>query len=109
DAVAIPEGLDAHDLLTRGDLAADDPIERAAGEDLVDPLRSHARDMDMQLRQALLLGREHALRDPFLQLFDRLAADGQLDQMQRHDAVRPALFIVRSRDRKSTRLNSSHT
>ncbi|CCE05424.1 hypothetical protein BRAS3843_1380044 [Bradyrhizobium sp. STM 3843] len=40
--------------------------------------------MDVVLRQALLPGRLHALGDPLLQLFDRLAADGQLDQVQGH-------------------------
>ena len=35
-------------------------------------------------RQTLLLGGSDALGDPALQLFDRLTADGKLDDMKRH-------------------------
>ena len=56
DVQRVAERLNTDDLLARGDLAADHPIERAAAQNVVDPLRRHPRDA--------LTGREVHTPDP---------------------------------------------
>src|SRR5262249_56939258 len=85
DPVLVAERLDGDDLLPRGDLAADDPVERAAEEDFLGPLRHHPRDVDMALRQTLFLCSLHPFGDPFLQFFDGIAANGELENVEWHD------------------------
>src|SRR6185295_15087696 len=86
DAVAIAKRLDRNDFFPRGDLAADHPIQRTAGEDFFIALRRHPRDVDMVTRQAFLLRRLHAFGDPALELLHGVAADGKFDQMERHES-----------------------
>src|SRR5271166_2491459 len=45
DPVRVHERLDAHDRLPGRDLALDDPVERAAVQDICGALRRHARHM----------------------------------------------------------------
>jgi hypothetical protein len=57
----------------------------SARQNLVDTLRRHPGDMNMMKRQTFFLGRLHALGDPAFEFLDRLAADGKLDEMKRHE------------------------
>src|SRR6202000_194269 len=82
DAVLVAERLDGDDLFTRGDLAADHPIERAPGEDLLRSLRCHPRGL--VLGKTVFLGGPHPCGDPFLQFLDGIAADGKLDDVKWH-------------------------
>src|SRR6516164_986245 len=85
DPVLVAERFDANDLLAGGDFATNHPIERATGEDFVNPLWRHPGDVDVTLRKTLFLCGLHALGDPALQLFDGIAANGELDQVKRHE------------------------
>src|ERR1043166_8586013 len=84
DAVLVDERQHGDDALAAQDLAADHPIERAARAQLVGALRHHARGVDVLgwLPALLLLG--ELLADPVAQVFDRVAADAELDEMQGH-------------------------
>src|SRR5947207_1400691 len=42
--------------------------------------------MDVMARQAVLLGLQGTFGHPALELFNGLAADGELDEMKRHDS-----------------------
>src|SRR5581483_6228742 len=74
--------------LPHRDLALDHPIERAAVQQLVLPLRRHARNMHQLrgLHPPLLLFAQ-PLGLPVREVFDGVAADAELDEMQRHAAA----------------------
>ena len=72
------------DLLARGDLAADHPVERSAGKDLFGPFRHHPGDVDVTLRKPLLLCGLHPFGNPFLEFFDGIAANGKLEEVKGH-------------------------
>ena len=84
DAVPVAKRFDCDQLFARSDFATDDPIERAAGEHLLDALGRHPGDMDMMGRLALLFGSLHPFGNPLLQVLDGIATDAKLDQMKRH-------------------------
>ena len=100
DAVLVAKRLDRDDLFARGDFTLDHPVERTAGEQFVVALRRHPRDVDVAKRQTLFLGGCHAFGNPALEFLDRLAADGKLDEMKRHD---PADVAACARFEKITR------
>ena len=57
----------------------------AASEDLLVALRRHPRDVDVAERKPLLFCGCHAFGNPAFEFLDRLAADGKLDEVKRHD------------------------
>ena len=82
-ALLVGRRLQIDDRLAHLHEALDDPVERPAVEDFVTPLRHHARDVPEPRRLQAL-----ALRDlllvPVAQLLDRVDADAQFNEMQRH-------------------------
>jgi hypothetical protein len=76
-ARAVREGLNANDGLPDQDLALEDPIERAALQDFVRPLRRLPRVDD---RRPALRGPPGA---PDAQVLGRGGADAELDQVER--------------------------
>ena len=63
------------EFLTRRDLTADDPIERAAVEQFLPALGNHARDVQRHLPFAALAPLGDPLADPLLEVFDQFGAD----------------------------------
>src|SRR6516164_11184827 len=84
DAKLIDEGTDrAHPLATH-DFAANDPVQRAAIDQLRRALGHHAGAMNvLGLLTVLALGLELFL-DPALKLANGIAADAKLDQIHGH-------------------------
>src|SRR5581483_6964398 len=84
DAVLAGGRPDVEDALAAGDLAADDPIERAAVDELRGALGQHPRGVDvLGLLAALFLFLE-LQRNPVLKVGDGIAADAELDEVKRH-------------------------
>src|SRR5690348_8451014 len=80
------DGLEVNQLLPRDDVTFDNPIDRAAVEQLVGTLRRHARDVLQQKRLALLFLLLEPGILPTRQVGKRVRPDGELDQMKRHAA-----------------------
>jgi len=62
--------------------AADHPIQRAAVAQLVDTLGDHAGSVHVLARQSAFCALLEPLRDPMLQVLDRVAADTKLDEVE---------------------------
>ena len=88
DAIGVGEGANVAQRLPAGDLALDHPVERAvaalAAQDLVDPLRHHARRVLLLEGDAEAAVLHRLLLDPFGEVGDRVAADAELEKMQGH-------------------------
>ena len=74
DTLGIGEGADIDQPLAGAELALDHPVERAAGDDLLDPLGHHAGAVRVFLRLASFFLGGHPLLDPFFMVADRLRA-----------------------------------
>jgi hypothetical protein len=73
--------------------ALDDPVERAAVQNLLGSFRSHPGDVGVPERRAAAPGFGHLLSRPFAEVRKRVRADSELDEMKRHGAMlaeRPA-------------------
>src|SRR6516165_1068944 len=62
----------------------DHPVKRAALAQLVGTLWHHARAMHVLARQSAPLARFEACANPLSEVFDRIAANAKLDEMERH-------------------------
>src|SRR5262249_7415618 len=83
-AVLVGARPQIEDPLAHAHIALDDPVERTAVEHLVAALRHHAGRMEeFRLLPRLALFGE-LLHLPVAQIVDGVAADAELDQMQRH-------------------------
>src|SRR5882724_6349241 len=78
--------LQRHNRLTHADLALDHPIERSTGDNLVAPLRHHPGEVMEPRRLALAPHLRQPAALPLPKIGDAVAADAELDQMQRHRA-----------------------
>src|SRR3984957_635126 len=85
DALLVAEGTHREDPLPARDLAADDPIERAAIRELGGALGNHAGRMQMLAAEAAPLALLEPRANPVLQILHRVAADAEFDEMKRHD------------------------
>jgi hypothetical protein len=72
----INQALPAHHF------AADHPIQRAAVTQLVGTLGHHAGSVHVLARQSAFRALLEPLRDPMLQVLDRVAADAKLDEVE---------------------------
>jgi hypothetical protein len=85
DPVAVAKWLDRDEFFARRDFSPDHPVKRATRQQFLAALRRHPRDMNVMTRQTPLLRGQHALGDPAFEFLDGFAADGELDEMKRHD------------------------
>src|SRR5579875_2656249 len=83
-ALAVGDRLEADDALAHPHIALDHPVERAAVEDVLDPLRHHAGDVPQPRRPARLAQGGEALLLPFRELLDSVDADAELDDVNSH-------------------------
>src|SRR5262249_7984447 len=73
----------------------DHPVKRAALAQLAGTLWHHARAMHVLARQSAPLARFEACANPLSEVFDRIAANAKLDEMERHRMPRawpPTLY-----------------
>ena len=87
DAVSVDEWLDRDNSLPRRDLALDDPVERAAVDNVRRALRRHAGNVGMAQKGAAALGLEHARRHPLPEVIERVRTDAELDKMEGHGGI----------------------
>ena len=80
--------------------ALDHPVERTAVEELVDPLRHHAGDVEVLGASSRLPLLAQAPFDPFDEIVDRIAADAELDEVDGHESRALAGETRRSTRRK---------
>src|SRR5205814_6542738 len=82
--------FESDQTLTCRDLAVDNPIKRATGQQLIRAFRSHPGDVKDLARTAVFLafGRPPLL--PPLEISNRARADTEFDQMQGHDSKKPS-------------------
>src|SRR5215207_7789670 len=84
DAVAVGERADGEEPLPAGDLALDDPVERAAVDDRLHPPRHHAGGVGLLVGAAEAAEMRPVLLDPLLEIADRIAPDAELDEVEGH-------------------------
>src|SRR5262249_35636980 len=89
DALLVDEWAHIQEPLPAHDLAADDPIERAAVAQLLGALGHHARPVHVLGREPALPALLEFLADPVLEVLDRVAADAKLDEMKGHGWMLP--------------------
>ena len=71
--------------LAHGDLSLDHPIHGTAVEQFLRALRRHPRDVHDVARAALLLAFGRALLLPIREIGNAFGANGQFDEMERHE------------------------
>src|SRR6185437_1163922 len=84
NAVLAGHRTDIEDLLAAGDLTLDHPEQRAAVGELLGALGQHARRVDALRLLAAPLPLLQLQLDPVLEVGDGVAADAELDEMERH-------------------------
>src|SRR3979411_2199587 len=83
-AVLVGERADREQPLAAEDFALDDPEQRAAVGEFIGALRHHPGGGDVLGLLALFLLFLPPRLDPVLEVLDRVAADAELEQMERH-------------------------
>src|SRR5690606_24252771 len=83
-AVRVGEGADFGDPLAALDVALDDPVERAAVDDLGAARRHHAGGVPVLRRLAVTPSFIETGFDPFFEVLDAVAADAQFQDVERH-------------------------
>jgi hypothetical protein len=84
DAVLVAERPHVEQFLPHLHVAADDPVERAAAQNFLHPLRDHARGVKMLRLSAGAAGGAQALLDPVLEILDGIAADAEFQDVEGH-------------------------
>ena len=78
----VDEGPYINQALPAHHFAADHPIQRAAVAQLIGTLGHHAGSVHVLARQSAFCALLEPLRDPMLQVLDRVAADTKLDEVE---------------------------
>ena len=84
NTVLIAERANTEKPLPRLHVAADHPVERAAVEQLLRPLRNHPRRMAVLGLSAGAFKLPDPLANPVVEILDRIAADAEFYEVERH-------------------------